>query len=398
MAGPSMWRGVSLRKLSVLLFAPMLSETLATMFQSWMVLQATKSMGLQPKQHMWIPIMGSIGYAVSAFLAGRWVTPRAAPWLMVCAILLVTGFGLSAMTLNNYWAFLAFGFAMGCAFGHYYTPFQINMTHVQPFRTLAWSVAFYNIAWGLGASIGPFLGGWLRERPLTTLSGLALGIAALHTALNLLSWAAPPPRHEVTMTAAFRSTARQRWTGMLTFLVMNLAIRGLYITLWPNLGKELGWSDVQIGTGQFFMFLPVAVAALAWARLRYHLNKPWIMLASMAIGLVSLVLLPLANTWGWAVVCATGVGLMESCVVFHAIYYMNADPNPASRAKNVGLFEMTAGIAAICGPLLMGTLAWDSATTLRPYLFGAALLTVAISVVLWMEWSGGYESKDQSPL
>lgn len=380
-----MWRGVSLRKLGVLLFAPMLSETLATMFQSWMVLQATKAMDLPPKVHMWVPIMGSIGYAVSAFIAGRWVTPRAAPWLMVTAILMVTGFGVTAMAANHYWAFLACSFVMGCAFGHYYTPFQINMTHVQPFRTLAWSVAFYNIAWGMGAAVGPFLGGWLREQPLLTLAGIAVVIAFVHTVLNALAWAAPMPKHEVTMTTAFSSTPRQRWTGLAAFLVMNVAIRGLYITLWPNLGKENNWTDVQIGTGQFFMFLPVAVAALLWARLRFRLNKPWIMLGSMVVGMVGLALLPLMKSWAGAVACASCVGLMESCVVFHAIYYMNADPDPKRRGRNVGLFEMTAGLAAISGPLLMGLLAWESATNLRPYLFGAATLAMAITAMAWME-------------
>src|SRR5687767_7148810 len=121
-----MWRGTSLRKISLLLLGPMITETLASMFPAWMVLVADKSQGYAPWQHMLIPSMGSMGYAISSWIAGRWVTPRWATRLMVVTILLMTGAGLAAATIKVYVAFVLLSFTMGFSIGHYYTPFQIN--------------------------------------------------------------------------------------------------------------------------------------------------------------------------------------------------------------------------------------------------------------------------------
>ena len=378
-----MWRGISLRKLAALVFAPMLTETLATLFLAWMVLRATKTMGYEAWQHMLIPMAGSLGYATSALLAGRWVTPRWAPWLMIGSILGVTAVGLAAMAIDTYPVFVASSLAMGLCFGHYYTPFQINMTHVRPFRTVAWSVGFYNVAWGSGAALGPFIGSSMRVAPLAALAVIALGLAALHTALNFLALSAPEPTHEIERTAAFASTSPQRRVALLAFLLMNTVIRGLYLTLWPQFGKEHGWEDWQIGLGQLAIFAPLPIASLLWAKLRRRLQRPWIMLASMVIGFAGFAAIPMTDKWGWALLCVTAAGLMESCVVFHAIYYMNTDPDPRSRARCVGRFEMCAGVAGILGPASLGLLAWDDGTSWRPYAFGCALLGIAIAYVAW---------------
>ena len=380
-----MWRGISLRKLGMLVFGPMLSETLVMLFAAWMVLYAERSQGYEPWQHMLIPMMGSIGYAASALIAGRWVTPAWAPRLMIATILVVAALGISAMALASYPGFLALGLLIGLTIGHYYTPFQINMTHVRPFRTLAWSVAFYNVAWGTGAAVGPFLGSSLRTATMPALIGLAVSLALAHTILALAARTAPPPRQEIIPTRVFNSTAAQRRVMLLAFVSINSIVRGLYITLWPNLGGRYGWSDAQVGLGQFCIFAPVPIAALLWARLRHRLDRPWIMLASMVVGVAGLAALPMMSHWAAAMACATAVGLMESCVVFHAIYYMNADPNPSSRSRSVGVFEMSAGLAAVLGPVCLGSLTWVAQryeTPWLPYMFGAAVVAAAIGYVL----------------
>ena len=378
-----MWRGVSLRKLALLLMGPMISEALASMFAAWMVLYAEKTLGLEPWQHMLIPAAGSLGYAASAFLAGRWVTPRWAPALLIGSIVLMVAAGLVAATIKSFLAFVLLSLALSSVIGHYYTPFQINMSHVRPFHTLAWSVAFYNIAWGSGAAIGPFFGSSLRQSPWGLLAGIAVTLATIHTILVLVSLYAPEPSRELTPTVPFVSTPRHRRIGLVAFLAVGVVVRGLYITLWPRMSNQYGWSDVQAGVGQFCIYGFVPLAAPLWAKLRRRLEKPWIMLASMVIGLAGFIALAFTRDWAVALACVLAVGWMESCVVFHAIYYMNSDPEPSSRGRGIGRFEMTAGIASMLGPVTLGLLAWDDASSWRPYTFGALLTAGTIGYVFW---------------
>ncbi len=379
-----MFRGISLRHLSLLLLGPMLAETLSMFFTPWYVYQATYVLMLDSSWTGLIPAAGSLGYTCSSLIAGRWVTPRIAPFLMVGSIVLVTTFGLTGMALYNYWAFLACAFLASSAIGHYYTPFQINMTHVQPFRTLAFSVGFYNIAWGTGAAVGPLVGSSLSAAPMTSLAITAGAILFVHTALNIQAYLAPRPDHEEHATAAFASTGRQRMYAMVCFIAVAASVRGLYMPLWPALGREFGWSDWQVGLGQCAVFAPLPLLSLLWARMRRRLVHPWIMLGSLALAFVGFGGLYFTSSWPVAMVLAFMTGIGESCVVFHAIYYMNADPNVKRRSRNVGLFEMTAGATNVAGPIILGVLASGNPTGPMPY--GWACVTIAAATA-WVAWS-----------
>jgi fucose permease len=380
-----MWRGVSLRKLGLLVLGPMLTESLVTLYAAWMVWYAEKSLGYEPWEHMAIPVAGSIGYAGSAFVAGRWVTPRVAMGLMIGTILLIPAIGLFAVALKSFAAFIAVSFLIGVTIGHYYTPFQINMTHVRPFHTLAWSVAFYNVAWGTGAALGPFYGSSMRTASVWLLGSVGAALALMHTVLAVISRYAPPPAVEIDPARAFNSTPRQRRMGLVGFVTVNSMIRGLYITLWPHLGDQRGWTDAQVGFGQFCMFALVPIGSLAWARLRYRIERPWILLGTMVVGLAGFASLPWVASYGAALVCVTSIALVESCMVFHAIYYVNADPDPHRRGRNIALFEACAGLAGVIGPVSLGTLAWAAhrwGPTWMPYGVASAVVAAAIAYVL----------------
>ncbi|MDH3582771.1 MAG: MFS transporter [Phycisphaerae bacterium] len=375
-----MWRGVSLRKLGLLILGPFLVESIGTLLLTWMILQASQAMDRPPRQLMLISAVGAAGYCVSAFLAGRWVRPTFAPALMIGSVILTTLCGSIGVWADRFDVFLITALLMGICIGHYYVPFQLNISRVRPFHTLAWSVAFYNLAWGSGAALGPYLSAALHELAAHVLLLLAWSLAALHTLLNLVALTAPPTTATVAPRAAFASTPGHRRRAVWSFLAVGLAIRGLFGVLWPDLGKTSGWSDQQIGLGLLCMYLPVPAAALVWARLRRHLQEPWIMIGSMILGGVGMGLLPLCTDFKLALACVLAVGLMESCVVFCAVYYANSDP--VSPSRSVGLVEAVAGLAFVLGPVTLGLAAWDDARSARPYLLACGLLGAMIVFVL----------------
>lgn len=377
-----MWHGASVRKLSLLIFGPMLVETVLMLLLSWMNITATR-MGVPPRQQMLISVAGAAAYCVSSLIAGRWVKVRFAPLLMIVMLPGAVCVGLTAVWWGEFWAFVIGTTMMGTMIGHYYVPFQVNMSHVQPFRTLAWSIACYNVAWGTGGSIGPLVGGWCRTSPFGVIVGIVIGLAVLHTILQLIARTAPPSDHAVKQTHAFASTAAQRRMAWVGVFVAAVLIRGLWATLWPALAVERGWDKAQEAIGLMLMFVPVPLGALALARMRRLLVKPYVLMAGMACGGIGFGLLPFAPTWGLAVVCAACVGLGESVAVFHSLYYANADEQ--TRARSVGISEALAGASFLVGPMLFGLIAWKDGSALRVYITGAAMMAATLVWVIW-QW------------
>jgi MFS family permease len=375
-----MWRGLSVRKLALLLLGPLLVEMLSMLFNAWMPLQAADRMGKQPRQVMLIGMIGAVAYASSSLIAGRWVRPAIAPGLMIGAVLATLVVGCATLYINAFWFFPIAAAMIGLLYGHYYVPFQINIGHAQPFRTLAWSIAFYNMAWGMGSAIGTLLGGALVRQPVVVIAAIALGVAVIHTLLQVLALLAPSPSHEILPGKAFASTPRHRRVAIVCFLAAGLGFRAMLLTLWPSLKPIRGFEEWQVGLGYFMLSAPIALLAPLWALLRRRLREPWIMIGSLPVAAVGLMILPLTEHWLAAMAALLLIGAAESCCAFHAIYYANADPKTA--ARSVGLIEMFAGAGSMLGPLLLGLIAWNDAASPAPYLAAVALLAAAFVYAL----------------
>lgn len=389
---------VSIRKIGFLLFGPMMVESLLTMLSAWLIL-ASYTRGLPPRQVMFITVFSSAAYCVSSLLAGRWVTPGRAAWLTLTAPLAVltvavatlgAAGGFAEVLTDAVWfaAIVAGSAAMSACIGHYYVPFQINMSHVQPFRRLAWSVAFYNIAWGTGSSLGPAIGGLMKARPWFVVLIAAAVVVAIHTALSMMARTAPSGA-EHHLTAAFTSTPRQRRMGWISFMAVAILMRGIYGVLLPGLAQSRGWSQEWIALALALLYAPIPLLAPVWAMLRYRIEKPWILIGVLLSGAAGVLLMPLAPTYALTLLCVFCCGVADSGAVFHAVYYANAD-RPATRSKSIGMLEGAAGIGFPIGSLLAGLAAWNDPTALRAYLAlgGVMLAAVVLVLYIWLRTPG----------
>lgn len=356
-------------------------------------MQATLHMGREPYQQMFIATTAAFAYITSSLIAGKWVTPKTAPWLMIAATILTAALGATAMLVNEFYAFFFIAFGMGACTGHYYVPFQINMSHVKPFNTLAWSLAFYNLAWGIGASIGPFTGTWFRQAHWGVLVSMAGAVVIIHTALNLLAMTAPRSIEVHTTKAAFTSTFHQRLAGWLSYAISGFLMRGLSSVLIPKIAGQLQWTDKQSAWAVMLVFLPIPIGALLWAKLRFRLEQTYILSGLMILGAISFLIIPMTSHYYVIIACIFGVGLATSCAVFHSLYYALASPAEV-RSKSISIAEAVAGMGSLGGPILAGLISWDDALAPRTYITGFLLM---LSMVVINTWCGKQHVKTVSP-
>jgi F0F1-type ATP synthase assembly protein I len=295
------------------------------------------------------------------------------------------------MLSRSFEVYLAIALLTGLTAGHYFAPFQVMMGHVRPFHTLAWTIAFYNISWGSGYTLGPLVSGFAgttvlagesRASQMLSILLLVWALAVLHTVLALAARSAPRGAADPAgKTIAFSSTGRMRISGYVAAGMVTLVLSGVLATLWPNLGAARGLTDRQIALGGALLAAPTPLLAMAWARLRYHMMRPWMLMAIMILGAAAVLAVP--ATVGWTThLCLLCIGISLSGSVFHGIYYCNADPNAAARA--VTLYEAVIGAANFVGPVLLGMTAWTDRASARPYVLGSLLLIGATVAVGWI--------------
>ncbi len=389
-----MWRGVSIRKLSFLTFGPMVIEASVNLMGYWMIVRAY-ALGYQPNTVMFIAAAGSGGYCLSSILAGKWATTNRAPYLMILAIFGATLSGLLGVYFDAFPTFLIASFFMGAFVGQHYVPFQINMSHVKPFRTLAFSIAFYNMSWATGAAVGTYIAAENESASFLFFLPIALTFAAAHLVLNTIATRAPNHHHhEEKQTIAFFSTPLHRRIGWIATAVTTLCYRGIYSNLWPALCILPGYEHLDKGIGVLALSLPVPLGAILWAKLRHQLHHPFIMIALLLFGAIGLLIIPFTTSALLIYTALFIVSTADSITVFTAIFYCNADPDVKSRPRSIGIFEALVGFGYMAGPLVFGLLAWKRADRLAPYLAGATILIITTSVLsyLWLSRKAHHQS------
>lgn len=376
--------------LALLLGGPLMMDFMIGLEALYVNLR-TVDMGVPPRYQCLLAVLWSIGYVIGAHGAGRWCTAKRAGAMMAVSVIGGATVICAVFLLNpNFRLFLAANLCFGLLNGFYFAPFQVKMGHIHPFHSMATAVAVYNMSWGTGLALGGIGCGWIMDMPGA--KWIACGIVAAIALVQLLLIGSvdgkdgPGERTSEEITRAFASSRLQRQCGWIGIFVGFLLFGGMTATLWPNLGRETGLTSLQIGIGAFLITFQLPLLSLAWARLREHMRNPAI-LVCLLLGLgLAYLLMPLVHhwLWHWAMLALLGAGF--SGIVFHAVYYANADPS--TRERSLGINESVVGIATLTGPLLMGWLAWDSGLALRPYLAGLALSLFA-ALAITVSWLRG---------
>lgn len=369
-------RKTPLKLLALMLGGPLLMDMLLLMGLFSMTLMSKQA--VRPWMLALISAINSLGYAATSHWVGRVLTPSRAERMVIASSLAAAALAGAVCFTGQFWAYLALSGLMGIAAGFYFAPFQVKVGHIQPFATLAWTVAFYNISWGSGLALGPFIGSvLLSRRPLGPLATIAV-ITLLHLWLCLANRRSPQALEEATPARDFASTPSQRRSGWLGVLTAS-ALLTSFSPLWSALGQARGLSDVQIGLGVLILGAQVPLWSLVWPHLRSRMRRPRLLAMLLAVAGLGFGLVPLLG-WPWPLLPLTLAGTAISGIYFHSVYYSNADA--LNHGRSVSTNQVMVGLGAIIGPVALGLLAWDDARSLRPYLAGCALALVVAATVL----------------
>jgi len=367
----------SKRSILFTICAPLI-VTLITLLFTWRMLIESARLGIPPRTLMWIGALNPLGHALSAWVAGRWVTPARAARASMGGMVLIACAGTASLLINDFAVYMAVSLVFGLGAGHFYLSLQLLAGHARPFRTLAWTLAFVLFGMGIGETLGPFLCDALGTDSVRAIAAVAWAGVCFYGVLagSMRSLANGPPEgraiHEIASTPALRIMARICTTIAMVLLAGTMAV------LWPGLGVARGLTNAEISRGAALVGATMPVGALLWAILCRWLRRPWLFFCLAAInGLAFSGLIAMHGLRGQLVALAA-LGLSFSGLMFHCLYYANADDGDV--AKSVGINETCFGLGAVAGPTLMGLLAWDNAASLRPYCAGGLLMLGGILV------------------
>lgn len=396
-----------LRPLLLLFVGPLLQNAVLMTWLNLMTFKASAA-GYKPNELCYIGIIAAFGYTVSSWLAGRWVSSKNALWVVAAATVCSAAVGLAIVWLPPFAPYLGIGVALGVVNGNYFCPFQVGMGSVKPFKTLAWTIAFYNVSWGTGVAIGPYLAGVLEGMPKGAdglppkwpFMALAGGLALVHTILVLLALAAPKSDPALARGAEplIPSTPRLRRLGYLCSLVGQFVVASLTMSLWPPLAETQGLSAYEKGLALAALGIQIPVGGIVFATQRHRLRRPWMLIALLLLVAGCYQALPLVTVWPWHLALFSVLGFACSGLFFHGVYYPNADPDTPHRS--VAVMETVVGVAGFTGPLLMGNLAGGSAVSdWWPYLAGSALIlgVAVLALRIWLSGDTTAEAAEPNP-
>ncbi len=380
----------SRRYLALLAGGPLLADLMLTLITFSMNLALVRQ-GLPPRLQSWVLTIFAIGYTLSASLTGRIISLRWAGTLLVVFNVLMAVTGSLGVLLQNYALLLAASGLVGVVSAVYFVAFQVKMGNVQPFPKLAWTVAFYNVSWGVGWSLGPLIRGLMEQHPERMVFVLWIP-ALIHLLLCYVGlWRNTklPGLETASRAHDFASTPAQRLIGWMGILTGSVLLFGGVLTLWPQLGKLHGLSEWHVGLGVFVTGVQIPIGAMLFAALGRRIYRPYVLAALLVLGGVGYWLLPgcfASSQWAYplALACLAACGLAISGGFFHSVLYSNADP--VRPGKSVGINESLVGVGNILGPLIMGNLAWNNADNPLPYRVGFAI-TVVVALAALAIWA-----------
>ena len=373
---------MSKRRILLTVLGPLLGTAILTLFAFRMAVLATR-MGIPPRSRMWIGVLCPLAHALSAWVAGRWVTARRATAVLLGGLVAMAAAGTVSLPADSFPLYLAVSFCLGLGTGHYFLSLQLVAGHSRPCRTLARALAILMIGMGLGEGLGPVLCGYIGPQAVILLAVVAWAFVALHWGAILLAGPIPKthtdaePVHEITSTPVLRTVSR------ICAVSSMVLFCGMLSVLWPGLGVRRGYTDADISLGTGIAGLMGPVGLVIWACLKRWMTRPWLLLSLAGVNALAFVGLVMAQSFFLELTTLALIGLAWSGQIYHCMYYGNAAA--ANVPRHVGINEACFGLGALTGPALMGLLAWDNAASPLPYRIGGILMLLAVAVcaILW---------------
>jgi predicted MFS family arabinose efflux permease len=374
-----MFRGISIRRLAMILCGPAIGCILNFLTLLWLNLQAARS-GIPPRQLMMISVGWGVGYVIGAQFGGRTVNQRRAMGWLITAVVGLGAVATSAVFAKTLAVMVGISVLTAIFQSNYMVAIQVGFGRIRPFRTLGWTVGAYLVSSCLGMGVGLLSGGALRVLSSSIAMAIVAGLVLGSIALALLATYSPEPVVQRDQTVAFYSTARQRWMAWIAIFVSCILLFGFFNLLWPAYGVAIGLTDTDIGLSGLVSAGAMVLGVCSCAALRRFLRKPWLLVGGLMALTAAFVVVPLTQNWTVLLICVAVFGFASQFVVYQGVYFSNADPDEP--AKSVGMNEAVIGAGAIFGPVLLGLLSWDDPTSLVAFVGGAIPMVVATVVIL----------------
>ena len=159
---------------------------------------------------------------------------------------------------------------------------------------------------------------------------------------------------------------------------------GIMVPLVPYMADRFGAPATAITAILGVYSLCQLLANPVLGRLSDRFGRRPVLMASMAVGAVSYLMLGMARSIGWLVAARALNGLMAGSIVT-VMAYASDISRPENRARVLGMMGAAIGIGFMLGPAIGGVLAGDdelAANFMRPALLSASLALVALLLVL----------------
>ncbi len=159
---------------------------------------------------------------------------------------------------------------------------------------------------------------------------------------------------------------------------------GIMVPLVPYMADRFGASATAITAILGVYSLCQLLASPVLGRLSDRFGRRPVLMASMAVGAVSYLMLGTARSIGWLIAARALNGLMAGSIVT-VMAYASDISRPENRARVLGMMGAAIGIGFMLGPAIGGVLAGDdemAANFMGPALLSASLALVALLLVL----------------
>ena len=158
---------------------------------------------------------------------------------------------------------------------------------------------------------------------------------------------------------------------------------GIMVPLLPYMADRYGATPALITPILGVYSLCQLLANPLLGRLSDRFGRRPVLMASMAVGAVSYLMLGMATSIGWLIAARALNGLMAGSIVTVMAYATDISL-PENRARTLGMMGAAIGIGFMLGPAIGGMLAGDDERTanfMRPALLAASLALVALTLV-----------------